>query len=63
MKNDYIQAPVVEVKQDKIIFHNLRRADGTQKVTMTVAEAALYYIELYKFINSKQERYLSNNNS
>ncbi len=60
MENDYIQAPVVEIKQDQIIFHNLRRADGTQKVVMSVSEAALYYIELHKFIISKQEPLVNN---
>lgn len=50
MENNYIQAPAVEIRQDRIIFHNLRRADGTQKVTMSVEEAVLYYIELQKFI-------------
>lgn len=60
MENNYIQAPAVEIRQDKIIFHNLRRADGTQKLSMSVEEAVLYYIELHKFIISKQEPLVNN---
>jgi hypothetical protein len=45
-----IELPTVEIRNGEIIFHNLLRSNGTEKVIMTKAEALLYYIELYKFI-------------
>lgn len=50
---EFVELPTVKINQDKITFYNLLRSNGTTKVTMDRAEAALYYIELHKFLTDE----------
>ncbi len=48
---NYIELPVVEVKEDKILIYNFqRKGNSCPAVIMNRAEASLYYIELHKFL-------------
>jgi hypothetical protein len=43
-----VEAPVVEIKNNRFILHNYRTITG--KTVLTQAQAALLYIELHKFL-------------
>lgn len=51
---NYIELPVVEVKEDKILIYNFqRKGNSCPAVIMNRAEASLYYIELHKFLTDE----------
>lgn len=51
---DYIELPVIEIKEDKILIYNFqRKGNSCPAVIMNRAEASLYYIELHKFLTDE----------
>lgn len=53
---EFIEQPMVEIVNDKIVIYNFqRKGSGSSYVGLSRVEAALYYIELHKFLfNEKQ---------
>lgn len=54
---EFIELPVTEIVNNKLRFYNLQRKGSSSPcVEFDKAEAALYYIELHKFLTDELNR-------